>query len=327
MGVRNPLRWESRFVILEGMNYGIRFLSSKPNPALDLRKLRPLILRRIEERCKDYPVKGMVSVARDVLQARASLYDGVSTLIRHIPVWSCKFCSEVYIGEVGHQIKTCHGYRRHKKNSVHTWTKGGVNDVIVPVETFHLTKMFQDVIKHRERFDHDRIPAVVELCLQAGADSNDPYVITTNASSDAAATSADELRLLATRTLRAWEAVRSGVQRLLCAYPARVCRNCSEVHVGPSGHDARMCGVFKFEGWRGKHSWQKAGVDDLVPRKIVWFRRRQDPPVLVDAGREFYGHAPAVVDLCSKGGAMVPKKYTVLMKVDGLTAPAPVDSS
>ncbi|KAI3460306.1 hypothetical protein Pfo_016969 [Paulownia fortunei] len=329
MNLRNHKFWQNSSLILEEMFIGIRFYSTKSNPAVDLKKLRPMILKRIEERAKEYPVKGMLPVAREVLHARNTLYDGVSTLIQHIPIWACKYCPEVYIGEGGHLIQTCHGYRHHAKNKVHNWVKGSLNDVIVPVETFHLQKMFQNVVKHHERFDYDRIPAIVELCLQAGVDSNDQSVSTSVTTPDSLGNntagpeslSDDDLRLVATRTLKAWETLRSGVHKLLMVYPTRVCKHCSEVHVGPSGHKARMCGVFKYDIWRGNHFWDKAKVDNLVPPKIVWFRRRQDPPILIDKGREYYGHAPAVVDLCSKAGALVPSKYFYMMKMDGLTAP------
>ncbi|GFQ01245.1 apo protein 4 mitochondrial [Phtheirospermum japonicum] len=185
--------------------------------------------------------------------------------------------------------------------------------------------MFQNVVKHNERFDHDRIPAIVELCLQAGADSNDQSIVTPdnleNNMVNPKKLSEDDLRLVALRTLRSWEAVRSGVHKLLSVYPARVCKHCSEVHVGPSGHKARMCGVFKHDTWRGSHFWEKAKVNDLVPPKVVWIRRRQDGPILVEKGRGYYGRAPVVVDLCSKGGALVPSKYFSMMKLDGLPAP------
>ncbi|GFP93683.1 apo protein 4 mitochondrial [Phtheirospermum japonicum] len=322
INLRELKRWQRSSLNLEKLINGFRFYSNK---SLDLKNLRPMILKRIEERSKEYPVKGMLPVAHEVLQARNALYDGVSTLIQHVPVWSCKYCPEVFIGESGHLIQTCHGYHRHAKNKVHTWVKGSLNDVIAPVETFHLQKMFQNVVKHHERFDYDRIPAIVELCLQAGADSNDQSIVTPdnleNNMVNPKKLSEDDLRLVAIRTLRSWEAVRSGVHKLLFVYPARVCKHCSEVHVGPSGHKARMCGVFKYDTWRGAHFWEKAKVDDLVPPKVVWIRRHQDGLVLVDKGREYYGRAPVVVDLCSKGGALVPSKYFCMMKVDGLTAP------
>lgn len=240
-----------------------------------------------------------------------------------------RFCPEIYIGEQGHLIPTCWGYKRRAKNRVHEWVKGGLNDIIVPVETFHLKNMFQSVIRHDQRFDFDRIPAVVELCWQAGADPHDENLNssswnmeTANANADGTESlSPNDLALIANKTFKAWETLRSGVKKLVLAYPVKVCKYCSEVHVGPSGHQARLCGVFKYESFKGGHFWMKANVDNLVPPKIVWRRRPQDPLVLVSEGRDFYGRVPAVLDLCTKAGAIVPAKYNYMMKVQGLSGP------
>ncbi|KAL8138627.1 hypothetical protein V2J09_004628 [Rumex salicifolius] len=314
--------------IMDG-GVGIELFSTRCySTKYDLKNLRPMILKRIEQRSGFYPVKDIIPVARNVLQARSSVINGVSVLLNHVPVLTCnqfiliksetviRFCSEVYIGEKGHLIRTCFGPKRLNKNKYHEWIKGGLNDIIVPVDTFHLDNMFQRVIKHDQRFDFDRIPAVVELCWQAGADpreegDDDKHDIL----------SRDDLTLVAVKTLKAWETLRSGVEKLLLTYPAKVCKHCSEVHVGPSGHKARLCGIFKYERWRGAHFWERAGVDDLVPPKVVWRRRPQDPPVLVDEGRGFYGHAPALVELCAQAGGKPPVKYHYMMKVQGLAPP------
>jgi hypothetical protein len=253
----------------------------------------------------------------------------IGLLLRLKKIVFCRFCPEVYIGEKGHLIQTCYGYKRCGRKRVHEWIPGGLNDILVPVETFRLDNMFQDVIEHDQRFDFDRVPAVVELCRQAGANIDDENLHPGMLDLDGGIGHIDggepfspsHLMYIAKEILDAWEKLRSGVQRLLLVYPSKVCKHCSEVHIGPSGHKARLCGVFKFESWHGKHFWKKAEVDDLVPPKIVWRRRPQDPLVLVNEGRDFYGHAPAVVDLCTKTGIIVPTKYSCMMKIQGLSAP------
>ncbi|KAL5729253.1 hypothetical protein ACHQM5_002228 [Ranunculus cassubicifolius] len=282
---------------------------------LNWNKLRPMIHKRIQDRSSSYPIKSMVGVAYDILHFRANLIEGVSTLLKNFPVKACKFCPEVFIGETGHLIQTCYGFRRRAKNQEHEWIDGSLNDILVPVEAFHLRTMFQDLIKHEHRFDFDRIPAVVELCSQAGANIYDETLHSIEVP--------DRIEPLevAIRTLEAWENLRLGVQKLLLVYPSKSCKHCAEVHIGPSGHKARLCGVFKHETWRGTHFWKKAELDDLVPPKVVWRRRPQDPRVLSDEGRNYYGHAPAVVELCFQAGAIVPNKYHKIMKLHGLPPP------
>lgn len=90
MGFRNFEPVWSRNMILEGMISFYRFHSSKPG-VVDLKKLRPMILKRIEERAKKYPIKTMIPVAHEVLKARSILYQGVSILLQHFPVMSCRW--------------------------------------------------------------------------------------------------------------------------------------------------------------------------------------------------------------------------------------------
>jgi APO RNA-binding len=261
-------------------------------------------------------------------------------------------------------MKTCPGFKQLAKNLPHKWHQAQLTDILVPVETYHLMDPFQpEAINHDQRFDFTRIPAVLELCYQAGADlpenvfdmhsshmvdqedyfnlissslsmsgrngchqGNLCYQASTDFPEDmenqkqitSPPLSMREISSLANSTLEAWEMLRLGVKKLLLVYNAKVCRHCSEVHVGPSGHKVRTCGMYKFEEWRGAHMWKRAQLNDIVPENIVWHRRPQDPAVLEGSGRGFYGHAPAVVEICAQAGAKVPEKYFCMMKMHGL---------
>lgn len=78
--------WQSVFKDENFCQVCSRCYSSK----IDLRKLRPMILKRIENRAKDYPVREMIPVAKEVLRARTQLTEGVTSLLEKFPVVACK---------------------------------------------------------------------------------------------------------------------------------------------------------------------------------------------------------------------------------------------
>jgi len=69
----------------------------------------------------------------------------------------------------------------------------------------------------------------------------------------------------AERTLKAYCDVRQGVAQLMSKYMVKACGYCSEVHVGPWGHNVKLCGAFKHQWRDGKHGWQDAVVDEVIP--------------------------------------------------------------
>ncbi|CAH9054454.1 unnamed protein product [Cuscuta europaea] len=306
MARKTAKMWIRSELLLEVPKARSRRSYSSDSKVVELKALKPFIMKKVQNWAKDYRFHETAPVAQEVLKSRDLLYSGVSTLLHHLPVWACKYCPEVYIGERGHLIRTCGGYRRLAKFEAHKWIKALLNDILVPVEAVHYAQ---------ERSDHEHIPAVVELCLRAGATLPSEYPNSTEPGNrfETADLLDKEMESVAKETLSAYESVRNGVEKLMLVFPAKVCKLCSEVHVVPLG------GV--NESRHEAHVWQKAVVDDFVPPKIVWYRRPQDPWVLVDEGRDYYGHAPAVIDMCVKAGAAAPYKYISMMKDNGLSAP------
>ncbi|GAB2302888.1 hypothetical protein Dimus_036882 [Dionaea muscipula] len=114
-------------------------------------------------------VPELIDVAHQVYRARESLLLGISKLVRLVPVLRCRFCFEVHIGPVGHQIHTCTGPKSGFRRAMHVWRRGHVQDVIYFPSCYHLyDRVGKPRVVHNERSSIQRIPAIVELCVQAG---------------------------------------------------------------------------------------------------------------------------------------------------------------
>lgn len=254
----------------------------------------------------------------------------------------------------GHQIKDCLGPTSRDRHSLHSWVRGSIDDILVPIESYHLYDPFGRRIKHETRFEYDRIPAVVELCIQAGVDIPEypsrrrmkpirmigkkvidrggfleepkPWRLgnpsspvdfdTYRANERFPPPLSEDIPRIAQETMDAYDFVRSGVMKLMKKYTVKACGYCSEVHVGPWGHNAKFCGAFKHQWRDGKHGWQDAIVDEVFPPNCVWHVRDPRGPPLRSALKRFYGKAPAVVEVCMQAGAQVPDRYKPMMRLD-----------
>ncbi|KAE8680943.1 APO protein 2 [Hibiscus syriacus] len=294
----------------------------------------------------------LVPLAYDVLNARVTLINNLKKLLKVVKVHACGFCNEIHVGPVGHPLKSCRGHRASIRNGLHQWTYATVDYVVLPVDAYHLYDRLGKRIRHNERFSIPRIPAVVELCIQAGvdvpefptkrrrksiiwigksefvdADENElpdpvpkvpmkPLLTEIPDSEMVTPCNEEETIRLAEETPEAWEQMRRGAKKLMRMYPVRVCGYCPEVHVGPLGHKAQNCGAHKHQQRNGQHGWQSAVLNDLIPPRYVWYLPEVKGPPLRRELRSFYGQAPAVVEICVQAGAAVPDQYKPAMRLD-----------
>ncbi|GJN14563.1 hypothetical protein PR202_gb01406 [Eleusine coracana subsp. coracana] len=119
-------------------------------------------------------VPHLVKVAHRVFAARERLLDGLTKLVEGesaVPVKRCRFCAEVHVGRVGHEIRTCEGRDSAARNSLHVWRPGTVRDVVGFPYCYHLfDRVGKPRVVHKEKYDVPRLPAILELCIQAGVD-------------------------------------------------------------------------------------------------------------------------------------------------------------
>ncbi|CAH2052858.1 unnamed protein product [Thlaspi arvense] len=325
----------------------------------EARKDKKLAQMGIEKRL-DPPKNGLlvpnlVPVAYEVIDNWKLLIKGLAQLLHVVPVFACSECAAVHVASAGHNIKECSGATSSQRRGSHLWVKGTINDVLLPVESYHMYDPFGRRIKHETRFDYERIPAIVELCVQAGVeipeypcrrrtqpirmigkrvidrggyvkDPNRPCsstfsspladLDTLGASERYPPPEPEEIPKLAQETMDAYEKVRWGVTKLMREYTVKACGYCSEVHVGPWGHSVKLCGEFKHQWRDGKHGWQDALVDEIFPPNYVWHVRDLKGDPLSGSLKRFYGKAPALIEICIHSGARVPQCYKAMMRLD-----------
>ncbi|KAJ6813333.1 APO protein 3, mitochondrial [Iris pallida] len=116
----------------------------------------------------------LIQLAHGVYNARETLLHGLFKLVESdgaIPVRKCRFCSEVYIGHHGHEIRSCEGPGSASRNAYHVWRRGGIKDVVGFPYCYHLfDRVGKPRVGHKERFQVPKLPAITELCIQAGLD-------------------------------------------------------------------------------------------------------------------------------------------------------------
>ncbi|KAK8952076.1 hypothetical protein KSP39_PZI004745 [Platanthera zijinensis] len=270
------------------------------------RDVREIILKPPEN---GLLVKNLIPVAHRVYDAREELYDCVSLVMKNVHVHVCRSCKEACVGEFPHQIRSCYA-AGSLPTKEHHWVPGGIEHILPAVDSFHLYDRLGRAVSHEEILQVDRIPAIVELCVQAGKDMPEyptkrrEYPVYSIAgklidferkyprdfssgkdiephgfwlrkkdNEDGVTPSSsrdDGLQGTAQRGLSAWEKMRSGAIQLMQKYAVQTCGYCPEVQVGPKGHRARICQAYKHQMRAGQHAWQTATVDDLVPPVYVW---------------------------------------------------------
>ncbi|XP_023004574.1 APO protein 3, mitochondrial-like [Cucurbita maxima] len=322
-------------------------------------RLRAKAKQNVEENSLQPPangllVKGLVPIAHEVYAARSELFSCISTVIKRSIVHCCRVCGEVHIGHPPHKIRTCN-VAGSAPNKEHTWEIGGIQHVFPTVESFHLYDRIGRAVSHNEQLQVDRIPAVVELCIQAGVDIPEyptrrrtfpiynvagrtidfekrfpkKFILEKGINSygfwndkktvcvDTLSKNSDDLKVTAIQGMELWDKMISGTEKLMKTYGVQTCGYCSEVQVGPKGHRARNCQAYKHQMRDGQHAWQEATVDDLMPLVYVWHVQdvHSSEPLLNNLKR-YYGVLPAVVELFAQAGANVGERYTSFMKKD-----------
>ncbi|CAI5495421.1 unnamed protein product [Closterium sp. Naga37s-1] len=122
----------------------------------------------------------LVRVAHRTLALWLSLQVKIPRLLEKVPAHACRYGRmgawervEVSIARHPHAIRNCKGPKGHIRSGSlgsHEWAPATPSDILPVIESFHLPDRLRPRVPDESRFDVERIPSVIELCVQAGVD-------------------------------------------------------------------------------------------------------------------------------------------------------------
>lgn len=113
-----------------------------------------------------------VVIAAQGLQAWEKMCTGAMKLMTKYAVQTCGYCPEVQVGPKGHRVRNCYAYKHQMRDGQHAWQEARIDDIVPPVYVWHVRDGC--LINDLKRY-YGKLPAVVELFLQAGAHVGEKY--------------------------------------------------------------------------------------------------------------------------------------------------------
>ncbi|CAH9093276.1 unnamed protein product [Cuscuta epithymum] len=87
-----------------------------------------------------------------------------------------KYCPEVQVGPKGHRVRQCQAFKHQMRDGQHAWQEATIDDLVPPVYVWHVLDPSSPLplVDALKRY-YGKLPAVVELFFQAGAQVHSSY--------------------------------------------------------------------------------------------------------------------------------------------------------
>ncbi|XP_057967292.1 APO protein 2, chloroplastic [Malania oleifera] len=114
-------------------------------------------------------------LAEETLEAWETTRRGTKRLMKMYPVRVCGYCPDVHVGASGHKAQNCGARKHQQRNGQHAWQSAVLDDLIPPRYVWHLPDVDGPPLQWELRSFYGKAPAVVEICMQAGAAVPEQY--------------------------------------------------------------------------------------------------------------------------------------------------------
>lgn len=109
------------------------------------------------------------------LESLFEMRSGAVKLMKKYSVVTCGYCTEVQVGPKGHKVRMCKAAKHQFRDGLHAWQEATIDDLIMPNYVWHVSDLNGPALANEMKRYYGKAPAVVELCVQAGAPVPDQY--------------------------------------------------------------------------------------------------------------------------------------------------------
>ncbi|KAM0940196.1 putative APO domain-containing protein [Dioscorea sansibarensis] len=109
------------------------------------------------------------------LESWFEMRSGAMKLMKKYSVVTCGYCTEVQVGPKGHKVRMCKAAKHQFRGGLHAWQEATIDDLIIPNYVWHARDLDGPPLANEMKRYHGKAPAIVELCVQAGAPVPNQY--------------------------------------------------------------------------------------------------------------------------------------------------------
>lgn len=153
---------EGRIVDFEGVNNG----NSETAVTTPLQE---------DNLCMSAEKKSLKELSIETMDSWFEMVTGVKKLMERYKVWTCGYCPEIQVGPKGHKVKMCKATKHQMRDGMHAWQEATIDDVVGPNYVWHVRDPDSSALDNSLQRFYGKAPAVVELCVQGGAQVPDQY--------------------------------------------------------------------------------------------------------------------------------------------------------
>ncbi|KAI4305419.1 hypothetical protein L6164_028787 [Bauhinia variegata] len=114
-------------------------------------------------------------LSRRTLDSWFEMISGAKKIVEKYTVNTCGYCPEVQVGPKGHKVRMCKASKHQQRDGLHAWQQATIDDLVGPNYVWHVRDLKGPALSNNLKRYYGKAPAVVELCVHAGAPIPDQY--------------------------------------------------------------------------------------------------------------------------------------------------------